>query len=62
MTEKRASIIEKEEEDFLSLGSPQGKSSSSANKSGVLELEAKKIQEEAAKKLQERLMSVAMTA
>lgn len=62
MTEKRASIIEKEEEDFVSLGSPQGKSNSSANKSGVLELEAKKIQEEAAKKLQERLMSVAMTA
>mmetsp|Transcript_21985 Transcript_21985/g.53211 ORF Transcript_21985/g.53211 Transcript_21985/m.53211 type:complete len:309 (+) Transcript_21985:87-1013(+) len=69
MTEKRENIIKQEEQAF-SLGfvsSPaetsfQRKSQNNHKNSGVFEIETKKIQQEAARKLQERLMSVAMTA
>ena len=68
ITEKRASIIEQEEQEFSrgvnnmssdSSLSSQSKLSESA-KNGLME--TKKIQEEAARKFQERLMSAAMTA
>mmetsp|Transcript_139 Transcript_139/g.262 ORF Transcript_139/g.262 Transcript_139/m.262 type:complete len:311 (+) Transcript_139:105-1037(+) len=67
MTEKRASIIAKEEQDFtVRLSSSSSSSSQSTKKSaknGLFAEETKKmLQEEASRKLQERLMSVAMTA
>lgn len=64
MTQKRADIIEEEEKDFS-----RGILSSANNSEDVKKSKAesfmdakKKIQEEAAKKLQEQLLSVAMTA
>lgn len=69
MTERRASIIKQEEQDFALgfVSSPaelsfQRKSQSNAKNSGKWEFETKKIQEEAARKLQEGLINVAMTA
>lgn len=60
MTERRAGIILQEEQDFSRDFVPAGDSFSKSAKNGLAE--TKKIHEEAAMKLQERLMSVAMTA
>lgn len=60
MTEKRADIIHQEEEDFSRGFLPAADSFSSSAKNGLVE--TKRIHEEASMKLQERLMSVAMTA
>ena len=61
LTEKRQSIIEKEEHDFMK-GVNKVSSKDSKPDSNSLMKTNKQMQEEAARKLQEHLMSVAMTA
>mmetsp|Transcript_28564 Transcript_28564/g.60903 ORF Transcript_28564/g.60903 Transcript_28564/m.60903 type:complete len:308 (+) Transcript_28564:148-1071(+) len=60
-TEKRVDIIEQEEQEFSrGFSLPYSSASAASAKNGLIE--TKKIQEEATRKLHERLMSVAMTA
>ena len=64
MTQKRADIIEEEEKDFSRVILSSANNSEDVKKSKAESFmdAKKKIQEEAAKKLQEQLLSVAMTA